>query len=174
MRRSSMLPMPLLSEPWQFAQEWTVRVLTHDWWHKLWLSALFALTAEVEVLWGPLLVAWVAFLVDWLLGASRALVDPDVPFDRGKAARAWVKPVVILAAAVLARTLEWTAVLALGYDPSGKLVLAVCVGIVYEDAESAVSNFRYWYRQGSLEKVLRRAAGLLGRPETEEDTDGDA
>lgn len=161
----------------QYGRQWLAHAFMQDWWNKLAVWAFIMVASEVELLWKPVLVAIIIWFCDWFLGAGRALLDPETPFKKAKAARAWFKPMVIITVAIMARALETILILSLNYDPAGKFVLLVCLFMLWEDADSARDNLRYWYKNAGLQSILntmRRMLGSKAPPEPTEEDHADA
>lgn len=154
---------------------WAQRVATEHPVPKVGLAAVIAVIGRVQgAITAALLFVLVAWGVDFVVGVSRSIADPDVRLRFDRVQNGILRLLVIPTIAVMAAMIEGMTFAAIGWDPGGKFVLAVCVAMFWEECISIVRNARFFYRTlrfrfGGLPwlEPNKDAAEILGEDEEE-------
>lgn len=114
---------------------------------KLGLGALLAAVAHAQEAFGTaLFFVMMAWFIDFAVGVLRAIVDPEVELQLARARNGVMKGLVIPLLVIMAALIEGMTLLTIGWDPGGKLILAVCVALFWEEALSIQKNGRHFFR----------------------------
>jgi len=124
---------------------------------KVSMAAFISVLSERAYSDGVLFYVLGLWLIDFLLGALRALADPDERLELAKARRGLLRllaiPLITYAAALIellagsvAKMFGDEVAAAMGVGLGGKLVLLALVAMAWEEAISIQRNGRYFYR----------------------------
>jgi len=158
--------------------EWLRSALFQSTVPKVSMTAFVGILSERAYSDGVLLYVLALWLIDFLLGATRALADPEQRLDVAKARRGLLRllaiPLITYAAALIemvagsvAKLFGDEVAVAMGVGLGGKLVLLALVAMAWEEAISIQRNGRYFYR------ALRLRFTLPWRDEQRSKPDGD-
>ena len=139
---------------------WTKGVLVQNAIPKVGVGFMMAwVVGFQEVAVPPMALALGFWFLDFVMGVLRAVADPEVKLSTQKAARGALKPIVIMVLALTAFGIEEVIHLSSGLDLAGKVVMAVMVGIVWEECVSIQTNGSFFFRR--IEAGFRGAKKIL-------------
>ena len=125
--------------------------VTHSPIPKLGMGALVAVLAQMQGAFGiPFWFLLGAWCVDWATGVLRAIADPKVRLRLDKARNGVLKLLVIFLVVIMAALIEGMTFEIIGWDPAGKLIMTVTVGMFWEEAISFQRNAQFFVKSAKL------------------------